>query len=150
MNLNSISLVGNLTRDPESFSEGSICSFGIAVNRRWKSQDGEQREEVMFIDVKVFGKTAGNVQKYLKKGAQVGIVGRLSQENWEDKNTGQKRSKHVIVADPFGISFGNKKDSEEGGSGGSTSQTSTSSEPASKPSGGQKPADEINYDDIPF
>lgn len=153
MNFNNIVLIGNLTRDPELFGQDSqVCSFGMAVNRRWKSQSGEQKEEVMFIDVKVFGKGATIAHQYLKKGHEVLVHGRLAQEHWDDKQSGQKRSKHVIHADPFGITFGNKKDNEggSGGSNGSSQSQTTRSEPAGQPAGGQKPADEINFDDIPF
>ena len=102
MELNSVNLVGNLTRDPEANTLQSgdcVVNFGMAVNRKTN-----QGDEVMYIDITVFGKTAENCSQYLSKGSQVAILGRLKLEQWQDKQTGQNRSKHVIVANQ--VSFG--------------------------------------------
>lgn len=98
-NYNKIILVGNLTRDPElRYTAGgtAVASFGIASNRRYRQGD-ETKEEVLFIDVVVFGKQAENVSEYLQKGRPVLVDGRLSYRKWETEN-GQTRSKHEVVA----------------------------------------------------
>jgi len=104
MNYNHVTLAGNLTRDPElkyTPKGTAICAFTIAINRKWKSDSGEEKESVAFIDHKAFGKTGEAIAKYLKKGQPIFTVGRLDQENWDDKATGQKRSKLVVVVESF-------------------------------------------------
>lgn len=99
---NKVILVGNLTRDPElrfTPKGSAICSMGIAVNRTWTSEGGEKKEETTFIDVTTFGRSAENVSKYLKKGRPVLVEGRLRLEQWDDKKTGEKRSKMVVVSE---------------------------------------------------
>ena len=96
---NKIILIGNLTRDPEvryTPQGTSVCSFGIAVNRKYKQGD-ELKEEVTFISVVVFGKQADTCGQYLNKGSTVLIEGRLQERRWETED-GQKRSKHEVVA----------------------------------------------------
>ncbi len=96
---NKIILIGNLTRDPElryTPQGTSVCSFGIAVNRRYKQGD-EVKEEVTFINVVVFGKQADTCGQYLNKGSAVLIEGRLQERRWETED-GQKRSRHEVVA----------------------------------------------------
>ncbi|MDR1285468.1 MAG: single-stranded DNA-binding protein [Campylobacteraceae bacterium] len=98
---NRVILVGNLTRDIELryLPNGSaISSTGIATNRRFKKQDGSQGEDVCFIDISLFGRTAEIANQYLKKGSKILIEGRLKLDAWTDQN-GQKRSKHTIVVD---------------------------------------------------
>lgn len=104
MNVNKIFLAGNLTRDPElSYLPGqaqtAVCSFGMAVNRKWTGQDGQSREDVLFIDCTAFGKTGEVMAKHLKKGRPVFIEGRLKLDQWE--KDGQKRSKHQVIVDAF-------------------------------------------------
>jgi single-strand DNA-binding protein len=98
---NRVILVGNLTRDIElryTPSGMAICTTGIATNHRFKKQDGSQSEEVMFIDITLFGRNAEVANQYLKKGNRVLIEGRLKLDSWTDQN-GQKRSKHTIAVD---------------------------------------------------
>jgi single-strand DNA-binding protein len=99
---NKVILVGNLTRDVELRylpNGSSVAKFGLATNRRWKDNNtGDQREEVMFIDISVFGRSAEIANQYLRKGSKVLVEGRLSLNQWTDQS-GQKRSKHEIVAD---------------------------------------------------
>jgi single-strand DNA-binding protein len=100
--LNQVSLIGNLTRDPElrfTPKGTATAQLGIAVNRKWRNDAGEQLEEVTFIDVDVWGKAAEAVGKYLSKGAPVFIGGRLKLDQWDDKQTGQKRTKLKVVAE---------------------------------------------------
>jgi single-strand DNA-binding protein len=102
MNFNKILLAGNLTRDPEVrflANEKAVATFGLAVNRRFKNAAGETVEEVTFVDIECWGKTAEQVGQYLTKGKGAFIEGRLKQESWEDKATGAKRSKLMVVAD---------------------------------------------------
>lgn len=107
-NFNKVILVGRLTRDPEArtfASGGKVINFGFAVtNRRKNSQTGQWEDEPMFIDVSVFnrgefGKLADLVEERCRKGSQIMLEGKLHLDQWDDKTTGQKRSKHKIVAD---------------------------------------------------
>lgn len=98
---NKVILVGNLTRDVELRylpSGSALAKLGLAVNRRFKKQDGSQGDEVCYIDVNLFGRTAEVANQYLRRGSSVLIEGRLVLESWTD-NTGQKRSKHSITAE---------------------------------------------------
>ena len=97
---NKVILLGNLTRDPEvryTPSGSAVASFAIAVNRKYKQGD-ETKEEVSYIDIVVFGKQAENCGQYLNKGDGALIEGRLQQRRWDDKETGQKRSKVEVAA----------------------------------------------------
>jgi single-strand DNA-binding protein len=97
---NKVILLGNLTRDPEvryTPSGTAVASFAIAVNRRYK-QGEETKDEVSYIDIVVFGKTAENCGQYLNKGDAILVEGRIQQRRWDDKETGQKRSKVEVVA----------------------------------------------------
>ena len=100
---NKVILMGNLTRDPElRFTQANmaICKVGLAVNRRFKdNQTGEWREEATFVDVTIFGKRGEAFEKYHKKGQTAFFEGSLRFDTWDDKNTGQKRSKLYVVAD---------------------------------------------------
>ncbi|NQZ66714.1 MAG: single-stranded DNA-binding protein [Lentisphaeria bacterium] len=100
LNLNSITLSGNLSRDPELRVAGEtpVCNFAIANNRKWKS-DGELKEEVTFIDVTVWGKQAETCNLQLRKGSPVVVEGRIKMEKWEDAATGLNRSKILITAE---------------------------------------------------
>ena len=99
---NKVILVGNLTRDPElryTPKGMAITKIGLAVNRNWTAENGEKKEEVTFIDVDIFGRTAENVAQYMKKGRPILIEGRLRLDQWDDKQTGQKRSKLGVVGE---------------------------------------------------
>jgi len=102
MNVNTVLLAGNLTRDPVIrflADRKAVAEFGLAINRRWKTSAGETREEVTFVDIEVWGTTAENAGKYLKKGSGVFVEGRLKLDTWDDKKDGSKRSKLRVVAD---------------------------------------------------
>ena len=99
--INRVLLGGNLTRDPQVrffANERAVADFGIAVNRRFKGSDGQMKDEVTFIDVEAWGRTAELVGQYLTKGRACFVEGRLKLDSWEDKD-GQKRSKLKVVAD---------------------------------------------------
>jgi single-strand DNA-binding protein len=101
---NKVILAGNLTRDPElryTPKGTAVARLGIACNRKWKSETGEMKEEVTFVDVDAFGKTAETIGQYLKKGRPILIEGRLRYDTWEDKQSGQKKSKLSVVLENF-------------------------------------------------
>jgi single stranded DNA-binding protein len=102
MNLNRVLLIGNPTRDPEvrSTHKGTpVAEIGLAVNRVYSAEGGEKKEETTFIDVTIWGRQAETAGQYLKKGRSVFIEGRLRLDTWEDKQTGQKRSKLRVVGE---------------------------------------------------
>ena len=145
---NKVILAGNLTRDPElryTPSGTAIAKFGLAVNRKWKDQSGELKEEVTFVDVDCFGKQAETIGQYLKKGRPILIEGRLRLDQWEDKQTQQKRSRLGVVMESFQF-----LDSGNRGEGGSDMPRSRPV--AAKPT---PPVDEPDMpppddDDVPF
>lgn len=102
MNLNSVMLAGNLTRDIETRQAGgsTVGKFGLAINRKYKTQAGEQREEVTFVDCEAWGKTAEVMAKYLGKGSPVLIEGRLKFAQWLDTE-GVKHSALRVVVESF-------------------------------------------------
>jgi len=101
--LNRVFLIGNLTRDPElryTPAGAGTCEFAIGVNRNWvDKKTGEKRDEVSFIDIVTWGRTAELCAEYLKKGRAVFVEGRMTQDRWEDTKTGQKRSKIRVTAE---------------------------------------------------
>ncbi len=102
-NFNKVLLLGNLTRDPQlsyTPSQTAVVDFGLAVNRKWKSQGGESKEEVCFVDCKAFGKTAETINQYLEKGQLLFVEGRLAYNTWTAQD-GTKRSKHEVIITGF-------------------------------------------------
>ena len=142
---NKVILVGNLTRDPElryTPKGVAIAKVGLAINRFWTTETGEKKEEVTFVDVDVFGRTAENVGQYMRKGRPILVEGRLRLDQWDDKQTGQKRSRLGVVAES--VQF---LGSPTGGESGSA--------PASRPAAASAPAPEGGdaeppQDDVPF
>ena len=123
--LNKVMLIGNLTRDPEirQTPKGvSVTDLGIAINRVYTSDSGERQEDVTFVDVTLWDRLAENAAQYLSKGRAVFIEGRLKLDSWEDKDSGQNRSRLRVVAErvqflgggaredgtPYGITFGGR------------------------------------------
>jgi len=103
-NFNKVILAGNLTRDPQLRylpSQMAVVDFGLAINHRYRTSTGEDREEVCFIDCSAFGKQAETINQYCQKGKPILVEGRLKYETWEDKQGGGKRSKHKVVVDGF-------------------------------------------------
>jgi single-strand DNA-binding protein len=145
--------MGNLTRDPEvryTPKGTAVTELGIAVNRISTGENGEKREEVTFVDVTVWGRTAENVGEYLRKGRPVFIEGRLQLDSWEDKQSGQKRNKLRVVAD--NVQFLGSRGS--GGGGPEEGDETPRSRPSSgvrsaPPPKGAGPA-EPDDDEIPF
>jgi single-strand DNA-binding protein len=92
--------MGNLTRDPETRvtpNGTAICKIGLAINRKWRDASGEIREDVTFVDCDSFAHTANAIQKYTHKGDMILVEGRLKLDQWDDKTTGEKRSRHGVV-----------------------------------------------------
>ena len=103
-NYNRVILLGNLTRDPElryTANGQAVATVGIAVNRKFKTRDGEQREDTTFVDCTAWARTAEVICEYIKKGDPILIEGRLHYHAWEDKETGAKRSKLDVTIDRF-------------------------------------------------
>ena len=126
-NYNKIILVGNLTRDPQLKylpSQMAIVEFTLAVNHKYKTKTGEERDEVLFIDVSAFGKTAEVINQYCTKGKQLLVEGRLKYDTWEDKQGGGKRSKHSVVVDNFQFIGSRDGAPQGGGQGGGNQQGS--------------------------
>lgn len=102
-NYNKVLLMGNLTRDPQlSYlpSQTAVVDFGLAVNRKWKSKEGQDKQETCFVDCRAFGRTAENINKYLYKGDPFFIEGRLTFDSWTAQD-GTKRSKHRVTVESF-------------------------------------------------
>lgn len=115
---NKVILAGNLTRDPElrSLPSGNaVLRMSIAVNRRYTGKDGEAREEVTYVDIDAFGKQAETIAKYCTKGSGILVEGRLRLDQWDDRTTGEKRSKLGVVLEGFTfIGGGASRPREEG------------------------------------
>lgn len=158
-NLNKVMLIGNLTRDPElryTPKGTAVADLGLAVNRRVSDGNGNWSDETTFVDITVWGNTAENSQKYLSKGRGVFVEGRLQLDTWEDKQTGQKRSKLKVVGEnvqflPEGRAGSGGGRSQGGSQSGSQSEGPSESNP--NPQGGSA-AEEGDFDDegddIPF
>jgi single-strand DNA-binding protein len=118
-NLNKVMLIGNLTRDPEikyTPKGQAIAELGLAINRRYTTESGEKREETTFVDVTLWGRLAEIAKEYLTKGRPVYIEGRLTLDTWDDKQTGQKRSKMRVTGDQMQL-LGSRGDAGGGGGG---------------------------------
>ncbi len=114
---NKVILVGNLTRDPEMryTPKGvAIAKIGLAVNRVWRNEAGESKEEVTFVDIDAFGKQAETIAQYVKKGSPLLVEGRLRLDQWDDKQTGQKRSRLGVVLEGFQF-LGGPRGADSGG-----------------------------------
>ena len=151
---NKVILVGNLTRDPElryTPKGTAIAKIGVAVNRVWTNEAGEKKEEVTFVDVDVFGRTAENVGQYMRKGRPILIEGRLRLDQWDDKQTGQKKSKLGVVAETVQF-LGSPGGGEGGGGGGAPASRAArpASAPAAPPSEPVEGDEPPSGDDVPF
>jgi single-strand DNA-binding protein len=148
-NFNKVILAGNLTRDPElryTPKGTAVAKIGLAINRSWKTDTGEMKEEVTFVDVDAFGRQAETIGQYFKKGRPILIEGRLKYDTWEDKQTNQKRSRLGVVLEGFQFLDSGRS---EGGAGGGAA-------PRPAPPAGAKPAADADAppppddDDVPF
>ncbi|MFK5924318.1 MAG: single-stranded DNA-binding protein [Verrucomicrobiota bacterium] len=154
-NLNKVMLIGNLTRDPEvryTPKGTAVTDLGLAINRNYSTDDGEKREETTFVDITFWGRQAETLGQYMKKGRPLYVEGRLQLDSWDDKTTGQKRSKLKVVGDNFQF-LGGRDDNGGGGGGfqgggqqqseGGSYQGGQGAAPAAQPSGGNQ--DQGNY-----
>lgn len=155
--VNKVILIGNLTRDPElrfTPKGSALCEIGMAVNRKYKLESGEQREEVTFLDISFWGKQAEVVAKWMKKGRPLYVEGRLQMDTWDDKTTGQKRSKIRIVAEDFQFLGGDRGGGEEGSHDDehpAPAPRQASAPPARPQSAAAAPeAPSLDDDDVPF
>ena len=144
---NKVMLLGNLTRDPEvkyTPKGSAVADIGLAVNRTYTTDGGEKREETTFVDVTMWGRQAEIAGEYLKKGRPLFVEGRLQLDTWDDKQTGQKRSKLRVVCENFQM-LGSRDGGGEGGGGGGRPSGGSSRHAKSAPA-----AEESADDDIPF
>ena len=151
-NLNSVMLMGNMTRDPEVKylpSGMAIADVSIAVNRTWKSESGEKKEEVTFVGCTAFGRTAEVIAEYFKKGNPIFIQGRLKQESWDDKTTGKKQTKTKVVIESFEFIGGDKKSGAQPQDAAPVRQTPPRA-PQSVPRPPADPALDADSSDVPF
>jgi len=164
---NKIILVGNLTRDIElRYTQGgtAVSNTAIATSRKFKAQDGTQKEEVCFVDITFFGRTAEIANQYLKRGSKVLVEGRLKLDQWTDQSGG-KRSKHSVTVDNLQM-LGSREDNQSGGNSNynnqpqgnynsapqqqSSPQQSYQQPQSVKQTGQQIPDIDIDEDEIPF
>ena len=157
---NKVILVGNLTRDPEvryTPKGSAVCDLGLAVNRQYSLEGGEKREEVTFVDVVLWARLAEIAGEYLKKGRPVLIEGRLQLDSWDDKQSGQKRSKLRVIGETMQL-LGGRQGGGEGDEGPSSGGGSGRSYSSSSGGGGGRPStppprsapSEPDDDEIPF
>jgi single-strand DNA-binding protein len=148
---NKVMLLGNLTRDPEvkyTPKGSAVADIGLAVNRTYTTDGGEKREETTFVDVTMWGRQAEIAGEYLKKGRPLFVEGRLQLDTWDDKQTGQKRSKMRVVCENFQM-LGSRDGGGEGGAG-SGGAGGRSAGGGSRPAKSAPAAEEPSDDDIPF
>jgi single-strand DNA-binding protein len=155
-NVNRVILIGNLTRDPQLKylpSQTAVVDFGLATNRKFKTAQGEDREEVCFVDCSAFARQAEVINEYCRKGKQIYIEGRLKFDQWEDKQGGGKRSKLSVVVENFQFLGGR----EGGGGGGGEDGPARGSAPRENRKPAPAPAEppiseeqQFKDDDIPF
>lgn len=147
LNLNRVLLAGNLTRDVQIrflASEKAVAECGVAINRRWKDAAGAPHEEVTFVDVEAFGRQAETLAQHLRKGDPVFIEGRLKLDTWEDKQTGQKRSKMKVVLDHWHF-VASRRDGDA-----TAAEPPTSAEPPAQTRSRPAPTAPAPFEDPPF
>lgn len=148
-------ITGNLTRDPElrtTPNGSSVCSFSVAVNRVYRDSNGEQKEDVSFIDCSAWGKLGEMIGQYAKKGAGVLVSGRLDQRSWEDKNSGQKRSRVEIVVEDFNFTGPANNDRNNNGYNGGNfgGNNAVKDEAAAEDASADEEDEPIDLSEIPF
>jgi single-strand DNA-binding protein len=146
---NKVILLGNLTRDPEvryTPKGTAVTDLGLAVNRTYTADNGEKREEVTFVDVTFWGRTAEVAGEYLKKGRPVFVEGRLQLDSWDDKQSGQKRTKLKVIGENMQM-LGAPRGGGSSGGDEESSGGSRASRPAPPPKAAPSAPDD---DEIPF
>jgi single-strand DNA-binding protein len=148
---NKVILLGNLTRDPEvryTPKGSAVCDLGIAINRQYTLESGEKREEVTFVDVVLWSRLAEIAGEYLKKGRPIFIEGRLQLDTWDDKQSGQKRSKLRVIGETMQLLGGRPPGAAgaaEGGEEARASRGKTTPPPAKPPTAAEPDDDEIPF-----
>lgn len=155
LQLNRVMLAGNLTRDPQVrffANERAVADFGIAINRKYKTADGQMKEETTFVDIEAWGRTAELVGQYLTKGRACYVEGRLRLDQWDDKKDGTKRSKLKVVADNVQFIDSNRDRGQGGGAPaeGDDSGASADAPPATAPSRPAAAPSAAGDDEPPF
>ncbi len=149
---NKVILAGNMTRDPElryTPSGKAIAKFALAVNRNWTTETGEKKEEVTFIDIDAFGRQAEVISQYMKKGRPLLVEGRLKLDQWDDKQTGQKRSRLGVVLESFSFLDGGRGEGSGAPSGAPVpARPARPAAPSSPPADADAPPP--SEDDVPF
>lgn len=154
--LNKVMLIGNVTRDPEikyTPKGSAVADLGLAINRTYTNQGGEKVEEVTYVDVELWGRLAEIAGEYAKKGRPVFIEGRLRIDSWEDKQSGQKRSKLKVVGEGLqllGSRTGGGPGGGGGGGGGDFEGDAPPPRSAPRPPAQRPPQADPGDDDIPF
>lgn len=150
-------VAGNVTRDPEmraTPSGAQACNFTIAVNRVFRGNDGNQQEQTSFIDCVAWGRSGETIAQYVKKGSALIVSGRIEQRSWEDKTSGQRRSRTEIIVDDFSFVGGGDGGGRSGGGASAPRAAAKSSAPAETSDevvpDDMPDDDAINLDDIPF
>lgn len=146
---NKVILLGNLTRDPEvryTPKGSAVCDLGLAVNRQYTLESGEKREEVTFVDIVLWSRLAEIAGEYLKKGRPVFIEGRLQMDSWDDKQTGQKRTKLRVIGETMQL-LGSRPSAGAGNGGDEPPRSGGKAAPPPKPAAA---AAEPDDDEIPF
>ncbi len=161
--LNKVMIMGNITRDIEvrhTPNNTAVATIGVAMNRKWKTPEGEQREEVVFVDCDAWGRTAEVIAQYFSKGKPIMIEGRLKLDTWDDKTTGKKQSKLKVVIEEFYFVGGRDGGGSGGEEGGGQARSSgnwaprqnaprqAATAPAARPSA--PAAEPMGDEDIPF
>jgi single-strand DNA-binding protein len=158
-NLNKVMLIGNLTRDPElrvTPKGTAICTFSLAVNRKFRDESGADREEVTYVDIEAWGKSGENISKYCTKGRPLFVEGRLRLDQWEDKNTKEKRSRMKVVCENFqflggGRGEGGAPGAAEGGENRYAAPRAGSAPKPAAPAPAPAPTQQESLDeDVPF
>src|SRR5262245_26922435 len=151
---NKVILMGNLTRDCETRFGGNgtaIVKFGLAVNRRFQDADGNWKDQPTFIDVTMFGKRGEAFARFHTKGKPAFLEGHLRMDTWDDKQTGQKRSKLYVVADGWEfVGPGGGPAGREAGTGGGASYEAGAEPMESPPGAPAAPASPLSIDETPF
>ena len=149
-NLNKCMFMGNLTRDPEvKFTPRgtAVCAFGIAINRQWKTESGEKKEEVTFLGFEAYGPTAENLGKYFKKGHPIYVEARAKNDEWEDEETGKKMRKTKFIVESWQFLQSLPRDNADADE---HAARNRSTRPAQPPRPPADPELDAAPDDIPF
>jgi single-strand DNA-binding protein len=159
--LNQVFLMGNVTRDPQLRqlpSQTVVAEFGLACNRKYRTADGEEREDVCFVDCTAFGKQAEVISQYCQKGKPIFVQGRLRYDSWDDKQSGAKRSKLTVVVEQFQFVGGRDGQGSYPGAAAETDKGESRPTPSRDDKPGDRPRDNklrakrpaLQQADIPF